>query len=492
MLLVGMTLALVLAGRLLGFGASWLTPPLLLVPLVLAVAAGAVLARSPDRRDAARRADACFGSDDLLLTACALPAGATGMPALVLARAEARAAAADPRRIIRFQPWPRVAWAVSGLGLAWALTLWLPQLDPFGRVRQEQLRAERAAEAASSRAAAEAKTRALLDQHPEALHAGEVDAALAGLLATLGSREADRTARLRALDAERRNLSLALDRAEERALPATANRDLQRIGSLDPASAAGMRQALVRGEAEAVQRAVAEAAALAREVQGMAPGTRRSAAERELRQRLDDLAKAVAGGGAAAQAVAEALDRLAEAADPALAKAALDALGAELEMADAAAQGLAQGGRDRAALREALETLRQARACAGAGEGEGACGSLAEYREMYQNLLAGQGGEGKGMGPKAGQGSGGTAPENADAATGFTDERSRSPQRAGKIVASWKAPSAQERGAVVEAYRERVQAARREAADAVGGEDLPPAYRAAVKAYFEDLGNGTP
>lgn len=484
--------ALILVSRLLGVAPGWAHPAVLPIAAAVALLAGWLGGRAIDRRAAARLADARLGSDDLLLTASELPAAATGLGAVVQAQAAARCAAADPRAIVPWRPWRRVAWSAGIALLLLVATLWLPQLDPFGRVRQQRLRDERLATAEAAQLAAEQRLAAVLAEQPEAEHSAAVEGALDDLLATLGERAADRAARLQALDAQRRAISAALERTDERALPEQADRSLQRVGGLDPASVAGLRQALSGGEAEQVKRALEQAAELAKRMPGMDPAAK-AAAQRELKQKLDELSRALAGGGAAAQAVQQALDRLAEAADPALAQAAMESLQAELELAEAAAEGLAQGGRDREALKQALETLRLAKACAqcqGGGEGEGESGkpgSLADYKAMFQRLLDGEGGSGTGMGPNQGQGQGGVAEEDPAAKTDFTDERSRSQQTAGKIVASWQAPGAQERGSVVEAYRERLSAARREASDAVGGEDLPPAYREAVKRYFDDL-----
>lgn len=483
---------LILASRLLGVAPGWAHPALLLVALAMTGLAGWLGGRDIDRRAAARLADVRLGSDDLLLTASELPASPSGLGAVVQAQAAARCATADPRAIVPWQPWRRLAWAAVLAVLLLAATLWLPQFDPFDHVRQQRLRDERLATAEAAQLAAERRLAAVLAEKPEAEHSAAVEGALDDLLATLGERSADRTARLQALDAQRRTISAALERTDERALPEQAERSLQRVGGLDPASVAGLRQALAGGEAEQVKRALEQAAELAKRMPGMEPAAK-AAAQRELKQQLDELSRALAGGGAAAQAVQQALDRLAEAADPALAQAAMESLQAELELAEAAADGLAQGGRDREALKQALETLRLAKACAqcqGGGEGEGEGGkpgSLADYKAMFQKLLDGEAGSGQGMGPNQGQGQGGVAEEEPGAKTDFTDERSRSQQTAGKIVASWQAPGAQERGTVVEAYRERLSAARREASDAVGGEDLPPAYREAVKAYFDDL-----
>lgn len=488
--------ALVLTSRLLGVAPGWAHPAVLLIALATTLLAGWLGGRAVDRRSAARLADAKLGSDDLLLTASELPPTASGFGAVVQAQAAARCATADPRAIVPWQPWRRFAWSAGIALLLLAATLWLPQLDPFGRVRQQRLRDERLATAAAAQLAAERQLATVVAGKPETEHSAAVEGALDDLLATLGERSADRAQRLQALDAQRRTLSAALERTDERALPVQAERSLQRVGALDPASVAGLRQALAGGEAEQVKRALEQAAELAKRMPGMDPAAK-AAAQRELKQKLDELSRALAGGGAAAQAVQQALDRLAESADPALAQAAMESLQAELQLAEAAADGLAQGGRDREALKQALETLRLAKACAqcqGGGEGEGEGGkpgSLADYKAMFQKMLDGQAGNGngngQGMGPNKGQGQGGTAPEDPAAKTDFTDERSRSQQTAGKIVASWQAPGAQERGTVVEAYRERLTAARREVSDAVGGEDLPPAYREAVKKYFDDL-----
>lgn len=512
----GAFLGTVLLGRCCGFGSTWLGPAAIAVPVLIALGSGLALARTPDRQAAARRADAALGGDDLLLTACSLPPAATGFATVVIARAETRAATADPARVVPWQPWRRSAWSLVVAVAALALALWMPQADPFGIAKRQALAAERQRSVEEARAAAVARAAEIAAQRPDAPLSAATEKALAELLAVLPKAGRDsQNQRLAALDAERRKISAALDAtdAERTALP-PADQGLQRIGAAtDPAAAAALRQALERGDATAAQQAAQAAIAAVKKLEQAATPAERLAAERELGNRLAELAQAAGSSKDAAQALADAAARLADTADPALAKEALEALAADLQLSEEAMGKLAQTARDREAMRAALDALRLARAAALAGKwgvnedpaSKGVCDSVEAYRKMYRRLAdgsgegegddddggngKGNGGNGKGLGGK-GHGSGGKAPEDPSVVTDNLPENSPSRSQPGKIVASWKAPGASEPGTVVEAYREQLQAARREAADEVISEDLPPAYREAAKRYFDGLANG--
>lgn len=497
----GVFIIAVVAGRLTGVGAGWLVPAATAIPLTAAAAAALALSRPIGRRACARRIDRTLGGGDLALTACDLPRPGTGMTAVTVARADAAALTLAATAVVPWQPWRRAGAASGLLAVAVAAAAWLPQADPFGVARRTRIAGERQRAAAEAQARAIATAAEIRARQPDAALSAATQAALGELLTALAPKPGqDQAARLAALDAERRSLSSALDAAADRESAKTGEDGMQRVGgAADPAATAALRQALERGDAGPARQAVESAVRAAERAAQATDPAERAAAERDLRQRLSELAQAAKRSPAAARALADALERLADAADPATARAAMDALAADLGQADAAMSELAQGARDRQALKDALDAARLARAAAAAGRDRNAHAqdSLEAYKRMYEDLLAQGGGteageeDGPGMGDKPGRGRGGKAPENPDAETGSVSERSRSRDTPGKIVASWAAPGASEPGTVVQAYQEQLQAARREAADQVLSEDLPAAYRDAAKRYFDDLAHGT-
>jgi hypothetical protein len=478
-LIAGGSAALAVTGlRLSGVADLAWSPLALAIPAVIALGAGLLAARGGDRVAAARLADRHLASDDLLRTALTVPGD--GFGAVVHARAAERAASADPRRIVPWRPWRHAACALLAAFVTVSVWFAVPVRDPFG-LRQERVRlGQRQAQLA------QAKQRAaeLLARQPDAANSPAVEAELARLLTTFQNLDpAKPAATAAALQDSQRQLGAAFAQAKAAALNA---QDAVALGASDEAQR--LRSALAAGESAALSDAVDKARELADQLAASSdPGEARKL-HNELKSRLQDLAAAAQGKEAAA-ALQQALDQLAQASDPAAAAAAMAALADQLDLAQLQLQGLGQNARDAEALREALKAIQGARQAAQDGKLPGAkADSLAAYAKLFAEAMAGKGkGSGKGNGMGNGEGNGQTRPENDQAQTDFTSERSPAALTAGQIIMQWSAAGPSERGAVDERYRASLGTVKQAVSEALAKERLPPAQEEAVKRYFNDV-----
>ena len=482
-LIAGGSAALAVTGlRLSGVADLAWSPLALAIPAVIALGAGLLAARGGDRVAAARLADRHLASDDLLRTALTVPGD--GFGAVVHARAAERAASADPRRIVPWRPWRHAACALLAAFVTVSVWFAVPVRDPFG-LRQERVRlGQRQAQLAEAQAQAKQRAAELLARQPDAANSPAVEAELARLLTTFQNLDpAKPAATAAALQDSQRQLGAAFAQAKAAALNA---QDAVALGASDEAQR--LRSALAAGESAALSDAVDKARELADQLAASSdPGEARKL-HNELKSRLQDLAAAAQGKEAAA-ALQQALDQLAQASDPAAAAAAMAALADQLDLAQLQLQGLGQNARDAEALREALKAIQGARQAAQDGKLPGAkADSLAAYAKLFAEAMAGKGkGSGKGNGMGNGEGNGQTRPENDQAQTDFTSERSPAALTAGQIIMQWSAAGPSERGAVDERYRASLGTVKQAVSEALAKERLPPAQEEAVKRYFNDV-----
>ncbi|MFO0973915.1 MAG: hypothetical protein U1A27_10820 [Phycisphaerae bacterium] len=95
----------------------------------------------------------------------------------------------------------------------------------------------------------------------------------------------------------------------------------------------------------------------------------------------------------------------------------------------------------------------------------------------------GPGGQGRGAGPRA---------ANTMGKVGFQQKRAKVAQREGAIIGKWFVKGEQLKGDTAAPYSDAVNAAIRDATDAVEKDQIPRSYQNAVKAYFDRLGDEMP
>ncbi len=119
------------------------------------------------------------------------------------------------------------------------------------------------------------------------------------------------------------------------------------------------------------------------------------------------------------------------------------------------------------------------------GESAEAAQSLADYAEMYAQMMADM----QGMGELGGEGfgEGGEAPEDETVETEFVDETSKSAIQKGKILLSMKTKGLSDTGEAVKEYRDAIEDVKQGAAEAIEQEEIPPGYIEAIQKYFDKI-----
>ncbi len=493
--------ALLLVTRLSGLIGVPLTPATLLIPPCAALA-GAVLIVGLKRplppAGVARLIDSRLGSEDLLLTACTIGGTAGAYQELVLSRAAVRAAGARAADILPLQPWRGIATATAMTALLASGVLFLPRLDPFGHEASRLKLAARQAQLDEQRTAAKRRIEAIAQVHSEKPASDQVARELAQLTATLAKLKNGRKEENgKMLSAEQQALGKAFNQtADPRFTPSDDERnELQHLGAGDLTQGEALRQELAKGSTRAAGEKLDQLKVLAEKLDATSDAHEQQKLRAQLKQGLEGLSQGLGKQGGAA--LKQALDQLAHSGNPGLAHEALAALKDSLDLTKAELSLMAQGTRDREQLKDALQTLQQARKLNELGDlgatdsGEPQEGrSLADYKRMYAQLMRQhhqQGGEGSGMGPQDGPGKGGKAQENDSATTLFEPQRSHSQLGAGVTLLEWKTAGPAAKGVAQEQYQSSLREVQQGVSEALLHEPLPPGYQEAVKKYFDSL-----
>jgi hypothetical protein len=493
--------ALLLVARLSGLIGLSLTPSTLLIPPCAALA-GAVLIvglkRPVSPTAVARLIDSRLGSEDLLLTACTIGGTAGAYQQLVLSRAAARAAGAKAADILPLRPGRGIAMAGAMTGLLALGVLLLPRLDPFGHEADRLKLAARQAQIDEQRKATRLRIEAIAQVHSDKPASDQVAHELAQLTATLAKLKNDKKeANGKLLSAEQQALGKAFSQtADPRFTPSDDERsELQHLGAGDLSQTEALRQELAKGSTRAAGEKLDQLKALAEKLEATSDPHEQQKLRAQLKQGIEGLSQGLGKQGG--KALQQALDQLAHSGNPGLTREAMAALKDSLDLTKAELSLMAQGTRDREQLKDALQTLQQARKLNELGDlgvtdnGEPQEGkSLAEYKRMYAQLMSKhqqRGGDGSGMGPQDGQGKGGKAQENDSATTLFEPQRSRSQLGAGVNLLEWKTSGPAAKGVAQEQYQSSLREVQQGVSEALLHEPLPPGYQEAVKKYFDSL-----
>ncbi len=398
--------------------------------------------------------------------------------------------------------------ALAALALAIAL---LPACDPFGALaRLRALDQDRQAIAAT-RKATQAHAAAIASAHPEATVSEAVAKDLAKIQADLAAMKPvainpnkatlsqDRTelkAHLDQLTAERFARSLDSENAQQ--LGGEANHELARQ----------LADNLEHGASAEAVKALDEAKAIAQQLAKATSAADRQRLAAELARKLATLQQAAgAHPSGFSAAVAQALDQLGRASDPELRDQSLQALSDALDLAKLESQADAQSARDAQSLQQALQALHLADRLNQQGQLQGTAADLEAYAKLYAAMLDqfqygdgknhGQGqGQGQGQGNQPGNGGGGhgenerTTKDDGKVDAKFHPEQLHAPLRPGQTVASWTEHGPADPGAVVKAYAGDIAEVKQEVPAALEHEQVPEAYHAGVKKYFDGIPNG--
>lgn len=494
-----------LVARLTGYGPQLFTWWSLLVLPALALLAAFALHRRPTSTDAARAVDVWAGTKDLYLTLSMLRTSAGEYQPLVLLAAEQKAGSVVPQQVLPFA-WQKkywnLLWAPAVVVLGW---VFLPQLDPFQKLAQANVIEQRKVRLDDSKKATALRLAEVRRQAEEREDSNPTEGALKELqFAFNKTKPKEKKENLQALMAEQKKLGeMWRGLSESKLKEFLKNSDSlsdQQFGMASDEELRKMMEDLKNGSAESLKR---ELEAMKDSLQKLAKTddpAEQQKIEQELKQRMDKLER-MARDKLGSPEMSAALKRAKEQLDLSkmqdLTPEALQAAMESMDLAGKEFEELAMSMKDMQQLEQALKTLQMAKKLNEQEmlDGEmaaGQCESLADYEELYAQLLAeGNYGEGEGMGDE-GMGRGGAAPEDDSVKTGFKDEESKSQMTLGKVLMSMKtraAPDQDEPQAQIQ-YKAAVQQVKQGVNEAILQEQVPPGYVDGIKRYFDALEAG--
>ncbi|MBA3313729.1 MAG: hypothetical protein H0T47_10635 [Planctomycetaceae bacterium] len=481
------------------------------VPAAIAIGllVSTLLAKRPDRADAAQAADSYAGTKDLFLTVTRLEAspqpGGDYAP-LVLRDAEASAKRVEARRAVPI-PFERpLGWAATGLAAALAVAFVVPQFDPFGTVAAaEEVAKEQKVLKALDKANEERKVE-LRKRNPEAQLSEDVEQSVEQLKQSLKQmKPTKRPENLKVLSDRQKDLGEKWRKASAESLKDlfdSRNSD-QAFGNVaDGEQLKKWSKELQEGSTESLRKEIDQ---LKQDLQKLAQTSDPVERQEQLRKveerlkRMERFAKENANSKPLAASLKRALTQLDAArkagaskdGEKSMSKEALESMKESLELSKMELQEMAQSARDLKELEKALETLQMAKKAAEKSELDGQecedCVSLEDYQEYYKELVAQFGeGNGEGMGDR-GIGEGGVAPEDDAAKSGFKTEQSKSAVTAGKVLLSLQTKGLSDTGEAEENYAKSIGEVKQGVSEAILQEQVPPGYHEEIKKYFDTL-----
>ncbi len=501
--LAGAFAVLLLVSRLTGLLPDWFSVPAVLMLPVLAALAAAFL-RRPSAADAARRVDHYEGTKDLFLTLTMLDNAAGEYKPLVGRDAEAKAPGIEPTAVVPWDWSRRVAHVCAALGLLIGGSLFLPSLDPFGKVAAAKEEAIRQEELVKNRKATEVRKSELAKSDLDAATSKDVEKSLEGLMSDLKRMEPqNRQENARVLGAHQKELGNKWRMGAEQLKQLLSRKPMQqRFGSATRSKARKWADDLRKGSTEELEEELDD---LQREVENIArmdDPLKRTEAMRRLMKKLDDLkdfAREDVNSKPLAAALERAMKELEAAGSENLSQEQMQALSESIKLAELELKQLAQSARDLQELEKALEVMQMAKRLNNDEEldGEMAEGaqSMEDYAELYAEMMAelgydlaameGMPGDGEGLG--AGEIE--AMPDDDTVETDFEDETSKSAIKKGKILLSLKTKgvSEDENDDLELQYNAIVSDLKQSVSEAIDQEQIPPGYHEGIKKYFDSL-----
>lgn len=469
---------------------------------VLAFLVSLLVHSRPTLPDAARLVDQSTGAKDLYLTLSLIDSAAGEYQPLVLRSAEKRAQGIVPEKVLPFT-WHQRFWhAVWVPGLVAIAVMFLPQLDPFGKVAKAEQIAKRHEKLAEARKATEVRLVEVKKKMAEHEEQNATDDVIDELkLAFNNMVPTRRDENLKTLMSEQKDIGklwrqLSAERLKDLMSESTSGD--QKFGGNEDEKLKKWQQEMQQGDAGGIEKEMQDLKQALQKLAQTKDPIKRSELMENLKERLKDLEK-LAEENLHSEELASALERaleqleLSEQSD--LSQQALESVMESLELSQAELQELEQAVKELKELEQALKTIQQAKKLNDKekldGDQLGECKTLDDYEKFYEKLLAQEGGdgsdkEGDGLGQK-GIGRGGEAPEDDSVESGFKPEQSKSAVVAGKMLLSMQQKGEAEKGDVVRDYKSLLQTVKQGAMEALNAEQIPPGYHEGIKGYFDSL-----
>jgi hypothetical protein len=357
----------------------------------------------------------------------------------------------------------------------------MPRLDPFGREKERRQLAEQRRTIENVRKSIAMRKAMLQKKQAKTTNSPDVAEALNALTSDFRNAKRDTPkANLRRLSDRQQALGKLWKQVKEESMRQNFDRAAaqQRFGAKGT-KFSEWKQQLEQGNTEALKKELEDLKQLAEKLNKATNEAERQKLERELAQRMKDVANFAMHGlnnKAAADAMNQALQQLALTKTDELTKEALDALQEGLDLA-----GMEFKAAQMAKMLNQMDQLD--------GKECGQCKGIGDYIALYEKMLAARRGTGAGMkGPGTGQGN--IAREDDSQETDYKAERSRSEMTAGKMLMKWKVKELAMPGKAREEYETSLREVKQGVNEAITREEVPPGYHDAIKEYFSTLGEG--
>lgn len=472
-------------------------------PLTLGVVAAGTLIpawifyRRSTASDAARLADAKLGTHDLFLTASLIEHSLGAYQELVLKEAQARAAAAIPKKILPYHWQQKTGGLVLALVILGVGAQTLPQWDPFGlHQRQRQLAEQRERERAISKATA---VRAALLEEKRAGEPSDVTKqALANLEKVFqNAKPQDKAGTLARLNEQQKVFGQLWKQMSEEKLKSAMNLPpaSQSFGLADPAKSEQIRSDLQKGDVSSANKELEELKKKAQELAAARDPVEREKLRQELMDRLQSLKDSMdqqLNSQALDSDLQRALEQVAMSDTPELSQQSLKDMADSLSLTQEELQQMANQMSDMKNIEDALKALQLAKMLNGMqpldGQDFTKLGDLDAYASFcegrYDSLC-----DHPGIGMNSGYGYGPRPYGDDSAKSTFKQQKAPSPLQPGRMLMEWKTREVSDAGPAREEYLRAVQDVRQQASEAVVQEQIPPGYQSAIKSYFDTLPN---
>jgi septal ring factor EnvC (AmiA/AmiB activator) len=497
------------ASRLLGVVPDWFHPTSVAVVPLAGLLGGVLFRRRVGLQDAARRVDSHGQTHDLFLTVTTLTPNSGEYQSLVISAAEERAATIAPQLVVPFVWLPRLSWAAGTVAVLLLAVLFLPQFDPFGRVEAVASVERAAEELTESREHTRLRVESLkAEAKEEGELSDEVEAALDEVAERLSEMKRDQQEKNAELIAGLQEEVGAMWRAARSSdeLKELLNREsLDQGFGRDIETLRKWAEELSKGETASLDKQADDIVEMLQKLRKTQDPVEQQEIEQDLRramQELEDFAENQVKSPQLEAALKRTMSQLAQSRQNGqLSDEALEAAVESVRLAKMELREIAKSAEEFQKLEQALEAMQLAKKLNRDGELEGQPGegaSIADYVELYQQIMLAQGGgagnvpggqgagEGQDTGGK-GSGEGGKVAENDSTKTDFESRTSKSAVEAGKVLLSIKTRGAGEQGDEKLEYRELIREVRKGMTEAIEVEEIPPGYVPGIKKYFDAL-----
>jgi tetratricopeptide (TPR) repeat protein len=475
----------------------------LLVPLAALAIAGIWLALRGQvtTSEAARKVDTHRGTKDLFLTLSMLDKSVGEYGPLVAGAAEQQAPSVRPALVVPFNWQRRLGYAAIGAMMV-ALIFNVPQLDPFGTVAEAKEQDNQRQNLAQIQKANKIRI-AQLEKELEDKEGGspEVKKAIEGLKNSFRKAKANQQKLNRKmLAANQKDLGKKYQkiRAEKLKNLLSKASSSHQFGRKNDEMMRKWSRELQEGSTDSLQKEFEKLKDDLKRLSKTDDPIERAELMQKLQKRMKAMEK-FASEQANSKTLAAALQRAQkqlEMLDGELSEEARKALQQSLELSKLELEELAQSARDLKQLEQALKTLQMARKLNQQEKLDGemceGCSTLADYEELYREMMAesgmGEGGEGDGEGTGGrGMGQGGKVDEDDSVETGFKAERSKSQIVAGKVLLSLKSKGISDSGDAKKNYLSAINRVKQGVSEAIETEQVPPGYHDGIKSYFDKI-----